>query len=201
MASARSDILASLRKALAAGPPFPEHLSDNGTRLPVTVLAPDEDLRARFVAEVERVRGTVHGARDQADARVILGGLLAERKTTRITMWDQAHLPVDDIEGLLVTQGITRVQGAIALVETAEAGITACDAAIAATGTLVLSTGPGRSRMASLLPPLHIALVREAQLLPRLEDLGGQPLCQQASGFPQRFEYYVDHGQQPDVGY
>jgi L-lactate dehydrogenase complex protein LldG len=65
---------------------------------------------------------------------------------------------------------LTRIQGDNAAVETAQAGITGCDAAIAATGTLVLRSGPGRSRMASLLPPLHIALVHTSQLLPRLED-------------------------------
>lgn len=49
-------------------------------------------------------------------------------------------------------------------------GITGVDWAIAATGTLVVSSGEGKPRMASLLPPLHIAIVTTDKLIPRLED-------------------------------
>lgn len=43
----------------------------------------------------------------------------------------------------------------------ADVGITMADFAIAETGSLVLSAGPGRARLASLAPPIHIVLVRE----------------------------------------
>jgi L-lactate dehydrogenase complex protein LldG len=38
-------------------------------------------------------------------------------------------------------------------------GLTSAVAALADTGSIVLESGPGRSRLASLLPPVHIALV------------------------------------------
>jgi L-lactate dehydrogenase complex protein LldG len=50
----------------------------------------------------------------------------------------------------------------------ADAGLTAVDAALAETGSLVVSSGPGRSRMVSLLPPVHIALVPASSLTPDL---------------------------------
>jgi L-lactate dehydrogenase complex protein LldG len=53
----------------------------------------------------------------------------------------------------------------------ADIGITAVDYALADTGTLVLLTGEGRARSASLLPPIHVALVKPAQILPGLADL------------------------------
>ncbi len=46
----------------------------------------------------------------------------------------------------------------------ADAGLTGADAALAETGTLVVSSGPGRSRLVSLLPAVHIALVPTACL-------------------------------------
>jgi L-lactate dehydrogenase complex protein LldG len=46
----------------------------------------------------------------------------------------------------------------------AEVGVTACHAAVAETGSLVLLSGPGSSRTVSLLPPLHVALVRPQDL-------------------------------------
>jgi len=51
----------------------------------------------------------------------------------------------------------------------ADAGITGVQAAIAATGSLVLESGPGRPRAASLLPPRHIALVGRSQILRSVE--------------------------------
>ncbi|MBO9362806.1 MAG: LUD domain-containing protein, partial [Thermoflexus sp.] len=51
---------------------------------------------------------------------------------------------------------------------TAEAGITEVVAAFADTGTLWVAGGAGGMRCASLLPPLHVALVRRAQVYPCL---------------------------------
>ncbi|BCX03773.1 MAG: hypothetical protein KatS3mg053_1711 [Candidatus Roseilinea sp.] len=166
MPSARDDILARLR---AAPQPFLNTRAPEA-RLPVTRLTPDEDLKARFIAEVERVKGVVHAAPDEAAARHTLRELLAGHNARRVTMWDEAHIPLPGIAALLQALGIARVQGDNAEVATADVGITGCDWAIAATGTLVLSSGPGKPRMASLLPPVHIAVITTDQLVPRLED-------------------------------
>ncbi|MFM7052804.1 MAG: lactate utilization protein C [Planctomycetota bacterium] len=51
-----------------------------------------------------------------------------------------------------------------------EVGITDVDAAIAESGSIVVSTN-GRIRNAWITPPIHIAIVRVSQLLPDLVDL------------------------------
>ena len=51
-----------------------------------------------------------------------------------------------------------------------EVGITDVDGAIAESGSLVVSTN-GRIRNAWVTPPIHIAIVRESQILPDLVDL------------------------------
>jgi L-lactate dehydrogenase complex protein LldG len=53
----------------------------------------------------------------------------------------------------------------------AEIGITSCTHAVAETGTLAMCSGPGSERLASLLPPVHIAVVHREQILPDLFDL------------------------------
>jgi len=166
--SARNDILNALRAALTKGKPFPH--ADASPTLPVTRLDPNEDLTARFVAEVERVKGIVHRTTSDDDARRVIRELLTDRCVRRVTMWDEAHLPLNGIEALLGELGIERVQDSNEAVATAEAGITGADWALASTGTLVLSSGPGRPRMASLLPPVHIAVLTEDRIVPRLED-------------------------------
>jgi L-lactate dehydrogenase complex protein LldG len=50
-----------------------------------------------------------------------------------------------------------------------EVGITGASAALAATGTLVLVSGKGRPRSPSLLPPIHIAVVKTDQIETTLE--------------------------------
>lgn len=52
----------------------------------------------------------------------------------------------------------------------ADAGITGVEAAIAESGTLVCTSGPGRARGLSLVPPIHVALVRAGQIVPDLID-------------------------------
>ncbi|RTL47877.1 MAG: lactate utilization protein C [Rhodocyclaceae bacterium] len=46
------------------------------------------------------------------------------------------------------------------LFDTVDAGFTVADSAIAATGTLVFKSSPAQPRSLSLVPPLHVALVR-----------------------------------------
>lgn len=53
----------------------------------------------------------------------------------------------------------------------ADVGITGADYAIAETGTVVLLPRRGVSRLVSLLPPVHVALVRPAEVLESLDDL------------------------------
>ena len=80
--------------------------------------------------------------------------------------WDEAHLPLDGAHGLLNSLGV-----AVARQDdgSARVGLTGVNAALAATGSLVLESGPGRYRSASLLPDLHIALMTAEQILPDLE--------------------------------
>ena len=53
----------------------------------------------------------------------------------------------------------------------ADIGITGVDYAIAETGSCVLLARKGVSRVVSLLPPVHIAVVESGQVLPSLDDL------------------------------
>jgi L-lactate dehydrogenase complex protein LldG len=169
--NSREEILNRLRASLENKMPFEGVATHNRmARLPVTKIDDDENLRKRFIIEVERVRGVVHPAENETDALSILRGLLRQKNAARVTMWDERHLPIAGVESLMREMNVTRVEGDNEAVASCEVGITGCDWAIASTGTIVLTTGDGRGRMASLLPPIHIALVRTSQLIPRLED-------------------------------
>ena len=53
----------------------------------------------------------------------------------------------------------------------ADLGITGVDYAIAETGSCVLLAAKGVSRLVSLLPPVHVAVVERGQVLPSLDEL------------------------------
>ena len=53
----------------------------------------------------------------------------------------------------------------------ADIGITGVDYAIAETGSCVLLPRKGLSRVVSLVPPVHIAVVKSGQVLPSLDEL------------------------------
>ena len=57
------------------------------------------------------------------------------------------------------------------VMEQADLGVTGVDYAIAETGTCVIIPRLGVSRLVSLLPPVHIALVERGQVLPSLDEL------------------------------
>ncbi|MDQ7030580.1 MAG: lactate utilization protein [Ardenticatenia bacterium] len=46
-----------------------------------------------------------------------------------------------------------------AFAASADVGVSGVEAALAETGTVVVRSGPGRSRLATLLPPVHVAFV------------------------------------------
>lgn len=54
------------------------------------------------------------------------------------------------------------------LMETCDAGITECDALIAQTGSVMLTTRSGGGRALSVLPPHHVVIARGEQLVPDL---------------------------------
>jgi L-lactate dehydrogenase complex protein LldG len=94
-----------------------------------------------------------------------------------VISWERLPLPglTDALARRSVEIVIPRARGDQRAAELAKAepirvGITGADAAFATTGTLVLVTDEMQGRLPSLLPPVHIALLRREQLFPRLED-------------------------------
>jgi L-lactate dehydrogenase complex protein LldG len=56
----------------------------------------------------------------------------------------------------------------LAELDRAAVGITGALAGLADTGSVALASGPGRGRIVSLLPPVHIALLPAAKLYPSM---------------------------------
>ena len=160
--NARERILSNLRHAqqpfLAAQP-----IPDRRSMIPMAEMSTSEQLR-RFISEAETLGCVVYQVSPNEAVEQIMD-LIDGDKT--ISSWDEAALPIDGLHGMLASLGVTvgeHNDGETRL------GITGVTAALAATGSLVVESGAGRYRSASLLPDVHIALMRAEQILPNLES-------------------------------
>ena len=138
----------------------------------------------RFRHELEKVGGVFYRVATLAEVVPVVAGIARERAARRLVSWHAAELG-GDLGPALTAQGLEPVAmppGEVAsaaerqrlreLVAAAELGLTGVDLAIAETGTLVLSSGAGRPRSTSLLPPYHIALFDRTALVESLAQAG-----------------------------
>jgi L-lactate dehydrogenase complex protein LldG len=130
---------------------------------PVDDASP-EALLARFVKEAEALACTVFVCDSEEDVHRTLLDLLAGQ--TRVTRWALDRIPLPGLGAVLDDAGIDHTESSDS---TVRAGITGADAALAATGGLVLASAPGQPRHVSLLPETHIAIIRADQIVANLE--------------------------------
>jgi L-lactate dehydrogenase complex protein LldG len=177
MASARDNILNRLRSARQ---PFPNAAPRPTEYLPVIPVddPSPEALLPRFIAELERLTGKVYPVQGDAGVIEALRALLTEHEVRHVLAWEFQYIPINGLKEALEADGIEVTHPDLyrddrdahaAHIREAGAGIIGVDAALATTGTLVVSTAPGRGRTASVLPPRLIAIVTLDQLLPNIE--------------------------------
>lgn len=159
--SSRAAILGRLRSARR---PFAEALplAEHRPMVPLEETSPLE-LMAHFVSAAVKLGCTVHVFDDEADALAHLLALLEPEST--VLAWDPAYIPLAGLSDGLRRKGICVVHGDPQV----KVGITGADAGLAGTGSLVLCSGAGKPRLASLLPPLHVAVLTADRLYPGLE--------------------------------
>lgn len=152
--SAREEILASVRRALAdADTPWPT--VPRGYRSPDTP-ADRAALVDLFVERVEDYRAIVTRCGPD-EVSVHVTHALTTAGATRIVVPDGLDWQIDGA-------GADTGQSAAQLDEM-DAVVTGASVAIASTGTIVLSHGPGQGRRAlTLVPDVHVCVVREAQV-------------------------------------
>jgi L-lactate dehydrogenase complex protein LldG len=133
---------------------------------------------AQFTEACQAVGGRVSRLRDAADVADLVFEYLEARDwrpadqagPSPFVAWDEAHLVLPEVPTLLQARGAERLDARMSAepaardrdcqrLDRAIVGITGAHAALADTGSVALVHGAGRPRLASLLPPVHVALV------------------------------------------
>jgi L-lactate dehydrogenase complex protein LldG len=158
-ADARLAILSRVRQAQVRAF-IPEAESGLPERLAYPTLDADA-LRFRLLEEFSLLGVEAYVEASEADVRKRVSGLIAGQS---VLSWDAARLPYgagECLQGQKVYYGSDSKEDQAR----AEIGLTGCENAIAETGTLAMTSGPGRPRSASLLPITHVAVIRAADIL------------------------------------
>lgn len=160
--TSRDRIFAKLKRAQH---PFPTVESPE-TYLPMVPLADTTPagLKTRFVTMAEQAGCVVHSAETPDAALTVLRELIGA--DSAVACWDPAAIPLPGLRDMLDGQGVVRVEKDASV----RVGITGVDAALAATGSVVVKSGLGRGRSVSLLPPVHVAVVAASQIVADLES-------------------------------
>ncbi len=153
-------------------------LADSAVRTPHAwppfVHPPQDDLPAQFAAELAKLEGYTHHCADDTQALDAIRVILQRHQPTGVVAWDRAQIGLPGLDTLLAELGahvhdcdIIGFERAARLraLEPAPVCISGADAGIAESGTIVLRSGAGRGRLASLIAPVHIAVLRCAQIV------------------------------------
>jgi L-lactate dehydrogenase complex protein LldG len=83
--------------------------------------------------------------------------------------------------------------------ETCEAGITACDALVAQTGSILLTSASAGGRALSVLPPHHVVIARANQIVPDLSDALRQARQRYAPHWPSCLSFITGPSRTGDI--
>ena len=155
--SARDEILSRVRSALGrqADDPVP---APPPSALAFVPSSPAERVET-FRRALEALAGKVAVARTPAEAGDHVRAAVAGRT------FAASKAP------LLTACGITGTDFSRETYAQVDVGITSADYALAETGSLVVLTESSESRLLSLLPPCHIAVIARSRIVENLEEL------------------------------
>ena len=194
--STQEAFLSRIRRALQ-GPVGASHAGDEDVALPASVPASASAIRARLrpqraalVArlqdELQAVGGQVVRVESVAEATQYVTQLAREYEAALVVRWEDDVLAMLEVDAALQAQGVEvsiaapPLEDAAAmaaqrrhlrdLLARADIGLSGADYVIAETGTLALAALPGQMRGVSLLPPMHVAVVKPSQIVGTMAD-------------------------------
>lgn len=175
----RDAFLARVRQAAVAGRAHRVHLND----IPddVGYVGAREDQCTALAAEVDAVGGEAVIVDSDRAAQDCVADLLLQHKATSAICWQHPLLDRLGIRQLLTERNIVASshpdlsqltpEDQRSHILAADVGISSVDFAVAETGTLTVCSKPGQERVISLVPPVHIAIMEESQVVPDLFDV------------------------------
>ena len=192
-------MLDRVRQAL--GKSAPGSLSEAAPQIDLEGVMPHlmpEDYLTKFESELEKVGGIAYRVTNLEELDVVFERILMLAETRSVALSRNpllAEVRASDrlaalnmsVTSWSVGSGLGETSSLPAFTTAsfeAGSGVTGVDFALAETGTLVLSSSTEGVQVASLAPPIHVALYRRSQLVGSLDDLLPQLLIPSSKDKP-----------------
>jgi len=172
MNPAREEILRKVRAALLRGPNTPvPPVPPTGRVRPRAAGATEAEIEM-LLAEIGKLNGITRRLRNRDDLQAALADLVKAEAVKKATLWATPDLQARNVAGRLKGLGVDLVspQAGMRAVAECDLGVTGVDAALPETGTLLLRSSPEKPRVVSLLPRVHLAILRPSALRPDLHQ-------------------------------
>jgi len=185
---ARDEILAKIRAALGRSPGSPVASVPPTARVKSRNAAPPEAEIEQLFTEIGKLNGVTRHLATRHDLTSALAELVKVEAVKKATCWTTPDLTAWDVAGTLKALGVEIVspQADKHRVAECELGVTGVDAALPETGTLLLRSSPERPRVVSLLPRVHLAILRRralrADLHQAFAEVSHDPYCVLVTG-------------------
>ena len=127
--------------------------------------------------QMASVSTRLHWAKNIQEAHDIIRAILVEHTVKKAVRWEHPLLEVLKVDDLLSEAGVelylpTPEGKKFSQVSAqADLGITAAEAVLVESGTVVMRAQRGQERSTSLIPPVHLAIVTAGQVLHSVRDL------------------------------
>ncbi len=134
-----------------------------------------QDLVSLFRERAREVDTVIHGPMSRHGVPRVVSGIASGHRCRSFAAWE--HLPVPGVASALATAGLDHVGLEPGGAHTdhsplglAEIGVTGATAGLAESGSVVLEHSRGAQRLVSLLPRVHVVLLRTGAISRSLSD-------------------------------
>ena len=157
---ARENILNKIRQALKkpVAIPFPERNNNEFVYQPAT-----QDLELEFAENFTKLQGRFSFCANNGELVEQLSALVSTRNWTKIICKEK------QLEKELAVNNFTQINNSISLTD-CDVAITTCEALIARTGSLLLTSKTESGRTYSVYAPVHICIAYTSQLVYDIAD-------------------------------
>jgi len=187
--SSRERMLYKIRKALEKPVPlpFPEQEATDDVYPKTT-----EDLSVAFASEFTRLLGNFAYCTSAADLLGQLKALVAERA------WTELYCAEPEIRKLL-GEAAGAMRFSDKPLAQSDLSITSCEALVARTGSIVLSSAMQEGRTASVYAPVHVCVARTSQLVWDIADALQEMQVKFPNGLPSMLTFATGPSRTADI--
>jgi L-lactate dehydrogenase complex protein LldG len=156
---AKENILKKIRQALVNPTPVPFPKSEGNS----SVYAPQtQENEIEFAESFSRIQGRFIYCANTDEMILQLKQLITQQAWTQVFCRETAFLPLlrEPLKGLLIAEDLSE----------ADVSITGCEALIARTGSILMSSAQDSGRTVSVYAPVHICIAYSGQLVYEIRD-------------------------------